>query len=627
MGGILVFLSVFSISLLLIKIKKDIKLAYALLTSFCLHILLSYIFVYLFGSYQIAPYLIVFIPVLAFFYFLFERKTLASVLKSDKIIFVLYIIFSIILLIILHNQYLWYSDEATFWARAVKELHTLESSYFSPFSNMNHRDYYPALIPLQYVYTKIFGYTQSTLYYINALSILTSLLAIVQTFKNKTLFKGVAFISLSVICLSVGYPTLSINSLLIDVQLAVLFVTALIVLFLSDRKGGYLYPVAAVSFLIIFLKSFTGLMFCAIILIAILFSKIILKTDIPKKFICICFAIAILFQSSWSMYYALGSNNHAYEKAVMQNEIFSSGVEVPQASLGISNLIFTNPRTASIANTLSGNADMSSISLVSDSLDILFFQKLQNANTSAFIVTACLLILLAVFCVYNRKHKYVLSFFVFCLASCLVYFAGIMFTYLIQPEIISSLLRYYGVVIVVLIITLFKFSFDTDAPFKTIHKVIALTFLCCIVFNPIQLVNNIISPAENDNFKVHEEIKEDMSQYLKRDENTLLIYGVEDNALGANLSISTSAECEYFLSEYKTSILFRNESSHDTSIDLDFLNYHTQNTMSTRIVMNFLTQEYIGIVSEQINIDPTTKMPWVFEVENVNGEIQYTLLG
>ncbi len=624
MVSISLFLAVFSGALVMTKWRKELKLGYALLTSFCAHVLLAYVFVYLFGSYKIAPYLIVFLPLAVLVYFLFERKTLLKHFQKDKAIVLSYLLFSVVLAVLLYNQTIWYSDEATFWARAVRELHTLEGSYFTPHSNMHHKDYYPAFIPLQYAYTKVFGYAESTLYAVNALGIMVSLVGITQTFKTQSMLKNSAFIALSMLCLSAGYPTLSINSLLIDVQLAVLLVTALIILFLSQREGGYLYPVVAISFTLIFLKSFTGLLFCGIIFLGLLFSKFVLKENIAYKAMAVCFVGIVLLQCSWSVYYTAGSNRLEYEEAVLQNEWFDSDIVPTQSSFDLQNLFFSNPRTGSIMQVLNNGAGESNVHLINDSMEILLHQKLQNANGSAFFVAACLLFFLLAFCAYSYKNRRVLAFMGFVLAACGLYFGGILFTYFIQPEILSSLLRYFSVVLVVLTLAFFKFVFDGDAPLRTWHKIALLGLFCCVLLNPIGLIQNVAVPPVNENFVLHEEITAEMAPYLAADGNTMLFYGVDADVLQASGSVS--AECEYFLSEHQTVILFRNEPGYAQNIDMEFLNHYTQNAMATRLVMNFYTPEYITAVSQQLQIDEQTPMPWVFQVEKVNGKPVYTLV-
>ncbi len=624
--GFLVFVCIFPYALAVKKLSKGEGFAAALFGAFCALVLSSYLFVFLLGSYTIAPYVLVCgAGVLLAYFLFFDRGIFKDIWAHNRQVLLVYAAAAVVLSIVLFNASVWYYDEYNIWARAVKELYSFGGSYFNPFTNMRHRDYMPAYIPLQYCFVRVLGWKEATLYHVNAAAVLTACLAAIEAIRPKSKWAIPFFVVLVTLVLSLGDENLALNSLLAEVQLGVLFTCALLYAFFAGKGRQTTAVCIFACGTLVLLKSYTGLLFAGVLFAALLAIKLFAKKEMSFKALGLMLLTLLVVYSSWSVFYRYNTMKVEYEAGVIRQEMFGveNTAQPPRVTLG--SFISSNPRNTGITDALETGLTDDFYTSAKNAADAFVNRPLSAGKLTALVLTAALLAAAVALMVIHRQKKLYYLSFLGVLAGLLAYVAGIFLTYSVQSETVSSFNRYYALVTLSLsVFVLYGLALllEKVPSWKSALPVTAgLLALLLIFWGPQYLLDSIIGRTEiryPEAVQAHERY----SQYALSDGNILLVLGIP----GRPTSDSTNALFDFFFLQDRISVLLRDEPKYASALDDEWFAYHTQAHLAKRVVIWVETPEYIEHVAQVMNVPPDKPMPWLFEVSATGGKMVYTVL-
>lgn len=620
--GILIFLCIFSYGAAIKKVFRGGTFASALFGAFCMLVLSSYFFVFLLGSYSIAPYALIWGGVLLFLYFaLIEKNTLKIIWTENRQIVIVYAVAVIVVSILLINASVWYDDEFNYWARAVKELYTFSSSYFNPFTNMRHRDYMLAYIPFQYSIVKVFGWREGYIHFVNAAAVVTASLAAIEAIRPKKITTIVFFLVFLVLTIPIGDQNLALNSLIMEVQLAVLFACSIIYYTFSEKNRQTAFISIMAGGTLVLLKIFTGLLFACVLVASMLILKVFVKQTISIKAIVAALLMVLFVYSSWSAYYRFNTMKVEYEAGAIRQDLFGVQNTAEKPRVTLSSFLISNPRTSGMSGVLKSGLPEEFYVNSRSALDVLVHNPVSSGRVTAWQITIVLLALAVALIILNREQKLYLWSFLFILAGLLVYLAGIFLAYAVQGETLSSFNRYYSVILtglnIVVLLGVCLLLEKQKSEIMAIAASSAVLVLLFVFWGPSYIYGSLWGKRDV-RFTQAEQAHEQFASYALPEGNTILVFGV-DGAGGDTLN----ALYDYYLVKERVSALLRDEPNNAWALDAEWFDYHVKAHLAQRIIVSVDTLEYRNAVADVMGISPDEPMPWVFNVQMDSNEIQY----
>lgn len=624
----LFFLSILGYGFAIKKTGKNIGLGSALLGGFCLQVLAAYISVFLLSSYTIAPFALLGGGLFLLLLSPLAKSTWKTIWQADRAVLLAYLLCSALFVALLQGTQLWVPDEYNFWGRAVAELHAFRSSYFNPFTNMRHRDYLPAYIPLQYSLVRVFGWSEHALYYPNVAGLFTALLAAVETVGPRRKAVYFLFPLANIFLLPLADRTFAYNSLNVDSQLAILFSCALLLVFFSAPKAKSHLVIAALCGVLTLLKVYTGILFAAVVLLGMVFRRFAGK-ELSARALFAALLAVLFVQISWSGFYQYNMMRVEYQAGAARQQMFGIENTAPTPTVTPGGLLSSNPRSGQIQKVLKRGLPEEFYTFSKTALQRLWQEPLfSSGKISAAGWTAALLVFFALTALLLRRQKGLGPAFWFLVSGLFVYLAGIFFTYSFQDETIGSLPRYYAVIVTCLtVFLLFALCllWEKHGPFWRPVALALAFFLAVLTFFDMGFWLHYTQKQHRgtqDHYAL-QMVAQLQNSFNPAAGNSILVLGTTRGDLA--LSDSTNARMEHFFIPHRASVLVRKEPQFADAMVYEWFAHQVQSHLAKRIVVLVESDAYKHQIAKTMGIPADTPMPWIFDVKNENSRLQFVL--
>lgn len=461
------FISLLGYGLFIKLLFPRLKMGVSMFCAFICMAILSYTFMIVLGIFVFSAYLLMYGGIIAFFvtgiigWSKYKKNKYCFLNKLDFFVIFVYMACVICFVVLLSDGVLKMHDAYSFWARASRELYLFDKDYFNADTNIEHWDYNPIFATLQYAITKVFGWRTKYLYYVIIGALTTSLCAIIELIKSYR--SKLAFILLSIYFYPMIAITYSTTFLGADGPMALLFVTA-VLCWHSREKDDFtsVLPLILATIILPSVKLYSGLML-SVVLGVMFFTSILKNKDRILKIGFAVMVIGILYmQFSWSAYYNYNVDKAIYERSIAVNEY--QGIETDNSLekpvFRMSYLIKGNPRTKQLSTEINKDNVSEMFQLCKKS--IMRFVGGTLYNSSLYIVTIVFLTMFAYIVLAkaerNAGSRQMFHTIIWLWIAAIIYLLGMFGTYLVQPGTANEPIRYIGVVVIPMVISLLYYA-------------------------------------------------------------------------------------------------------------------------------------------------------------------------
>lgn len=464
MSAMLYFISLLGWALLIKVFIPRLNLGISIFCGYLCELLFSYITILILGIFYPGAYFIIyggFVSLIAAVIIGHNKiaKKQISFSRSDIFIIFTYFILSTCFVIFLSDGTLKAHDAYSFWARAARELYVFNDGYINSQTNIAHWDYNPIFATLQYAITTVFGWSTKYLFFIIIGYFVTSLCAIIDAMKSGYIHK-IVFLLLVILFYPVISTTYSTTFLGADGALALIFITAILYWY-SQKQDGFsvTIPVILAATALPAIKLYSGLML-AVVLGVMLGASLIKNKNTGIKIGLIIAITGILFmQFSWSAYYNYNVDRAAYERRIetYAYQGIEKDISSEEPNFNISYFIKGNPRTEQLSSEVDKNNILEMFKLSRNSITLFITANLNNSFLHIYSIIV--LTLLAYFYLIRSgeeaEKKRMLQTVICLWSAAIIYITGMFITYLVQPGTSHEPIRYIGVVIIPIVISVF----------------------------------------------------------------------------------------------------------------------------------------------------------------------------
>ena len=515
------FLLVFSIASA-ITIRFHWKQENSIVTTFLGIGLLLYIFG-LINKMPIAIYVTIALAIVSFIYditSLWKRKVKMREIFTVGTLF--YIGLLMISSILLKNTYYTDWDEFSHWGPNLKAMVTYDTFWANSVYDGIHVVYQPLAGIIEYVFCFLNGgFAEDVSYMAMASFIITLLLPCYRhlTYKNKDFVKGLflSFIFYSLIYIF-GFR---LNSIYIDLLLAVLFATSMLYSYWQEEKED-LFVVFFLLIAMVLLKD-TGLLFAGIVLLQVFIQNIAvpivkqkkIKKENVKKFFVLCLVLVILLvsYSTWKFY--CKANGKVLDDRHDKNAI--SQIDIKEYIKGVLQVGQTQEKIDSIAKSFY------------EALNSTELVNIPFAQTAIGLLVLCNIVAIVFYITAKEKkikHKIVsvtiamdIGFMLYCLLLMATYMFAFTET---EGRALASFSRYMNTYFMAWLIITVDMIKETKKE-KNLAIVILVALLCLASSN----IQTILHPVEKGVSGVPEEIKqkaEIITNNVNLEDKVFLVY-------------------------------------------------------------------------------------------------------
>lgn len=297
-------------------------------------------------------------------------------------------------------------DSLSYWARAVKELYTFDRFYIHADVNMFHLDYIPLLAGLEYSVVRVLGWQDALVTYVPIVCFTASVTAMADLIPRRWI-SLLAAILMSYAFRVFGFDPVALRS---DGSMLAVFTAGLasVLLRKDDHYISFLPSLFACAVLAGF-KIYSGLMYAAVILIAMVCEILRLRSAKPKALwalAVLALALILAMQFGWSVKYNLAT----------------AAAEGAQAE----NVLSGNPRTAELMHAFTPE----NIEQFKELAKGTFVSYAHSTLPWAFAFVA-----VAVLTAWkSEKRGAVIRLMVFLLIAGVIYLLGLFASYFVQSE-------------------------------------------------------------------------------------------------------------------------------------------------------------------------------------------------
>ena len=515
------FLLVFSIASA-ITIRFHWKQENSIVTTFLGIGLLLYIFG-LINKMPIAIYVTIALAIVSFIYditSLWKRKVKMREIFTVGTLF--YMGLLMISSILLKNTYYTDWDEFSHWGPNLKAMVTYDTFWANSVYDGIHVVYQPLAGIIEYVFCFLNGgFAEDVSYMAMTSFIITLLLPCYRhlNYKNKDFVKGLflSFIFYSLIYIF-GFR---LNSIYIDLLLAVLFATSMLYSYWQEEKED-LFVVFFLLIAMVLLKD-TGLLFAGIVLLQVFIQNITvpivkqkkIKKENVKKFFVLCLVLVILLvsYSTWKFY--CKANGKVLDDRHDKNAI--SQIDIKEYIKGVLQVGQTQEKIDSIAKSFY------------EALNSTELVNIPFAQTAIGLLVLCNIVAIVFYITAKEKkikHKIVsvtiamdIGFMLYCLLLMATYMFAFTET---EGRALASFSRYMNTYFMAWLIITVDMIKETKKE-KNLAIVILVALLCLASSN----IRTILHPVEKGVSGVPEEIKqkaEIITNNVNLEDKVFLVY-------------------------------------------------------------------------------------------------------
>lgn len=552
MWAIFFFISLLGWGIAIKALMPAIKLGVSIFCAFISMLLFSYTSMIVFGIFAPSAYLLIwggiiaFVVVGVFNLYKYQKGQSGILEKEDLFVVLVYGVCAVGFVAVLSDGTLKAHDAYSFWARAARELYLFNKGYFNADTNIAHWDYNPIFATLQYAITKVFGWSTKYLYFVIIGCFVASMCAIMDSIKAGYKAK-IVFLILTVFFYPSIAMTYSTAFLGADGSMALLFVVG-VLSWCGREKNDFIsaLPVVLSAIILPAVKLYSGLMLAAvlIIMIGISFWK---NRDRYIKISLLAMIIGVLYmQFSWSAYYNYNADKAAFERRVANYEYqgIENDISSEEPHFKISYFFKGNPRTKQLSTDVNGNTISEMIVLSKSSIKMLMVGSLYNSPMS---ITTMVLLTIIAYLFLAREEKKVSerrmkNTAIWLLVAAVIYICGMFGTYIVQPGTANEPIRYVGVVVIPMVISLLYYACeywgDQREQLSGISKNILLAVMLILVLgsNSLRLWNAYSAdesleyqPAAYARNMLENEFGV-ITDYVSNDERILIIDNKKENA-------------------------------------------------------------------------------------------------
>ena len=355
MSGSLFFLCILGYALLFMLFSPGLTAGGALLCSVCGMLFVSFYGCIMAGLMAPTAYVLLYgglaCLALGLVCALLDKRGLRRRLLSPGLLF--FAVISVIAVLDARGSLIQDHDSLSYWARAVRELFTFERFYIHADATMFHQDYIPLMAALEYCIVRVFGWQDAYLYYVSAACIGASVAAVTDLLPKKRLAIPFSVLLYCAFC-TFGFRLLNLRS---DSPMTAVFAAGLITLLArrDDRASAFLPAVCACAVLVGF-KIYSGLMFAAVIALALIAECISLRKKPALRTALVMTVVSIVLilclQFGWSALYNVSKAQAAAGAAAAKAAYLGQEVQTGAAAVGVGALLSGNPRTAQLLQSL-----------------------------------------------------------------------------------------------------------------------------------------------------------------------------------------------------------------------------------------------------------------------------------
>lgn len=530
-------------------------------------------------------------------------------------------------------------DAYSYWARAAKELYTFEQPLLNANNNMSHLDYNPIFASLQYCITRVFGWQEAYLPFVNFGIVGVCLAALCDLFEKKR--NAVLFFVPSLYLYGSFFQ--SSGSLVVDGTLSLLFTAALLLWCFRTNHGMAAWlPALCAMAVLPAVKLYSGLLF-ALALWAVAGMewlgerKRIKKEPSERKnpsgrLALLGLALVLLMEFSWSGYYHWHSRTANYENQVAQIVFDGSAeaatLEPPRFQL--SDLFAGNPRNESLSHALTAEnlekigklagqtgtnfVDSPLFYLLLISLGMIFWQLMAAKGL-------------------ERKRRKRVFICLCVMAVC--YTLGLFGSYFVQEEVSGGALNYLKTVCVPFGIAGFLFVVRSlDQQRKPLLSGIALAVLSIVLVvwtNPVSWWGTMRADGRYFRYGEHthaffaEELGELLTEQDKG-ERAMVVDNTWEATQYKSWSGFTHAY-QYYAMPMRVFVYHLPYGEYDglEAIVESWLTEELRRNRCTLLILRMEDTLYMDAFAQAMQIDSYADYPWVIDVAWETGEPVYAL--
>lgn len=643
------FVSLLGYGLVIKTLLPRLKLGVAIFCAFICMAFFSYTFMIILGVFAFSAYLLIFGGIFAFIIIgiteliKYKKRRDQCLSKSDLFTILVYLMFVSFLIILLSDGVFKEHDAYSFWGRAARELYVFDKGYFNADTNIAHWDYNPLFATMQYAVTRVFGWQTKYVYYIIIGMFTTGFCAIMEFIEGWK--QKLAFLFLTILF----YPMIvwqhSTTCLGADASLALLFVTG--VLCWQSRENEDIasaLPTILAAVILPAVKLYSGLML-SIILVIMLFTSIIKNKKTTLRIALGIMLAGILYmQCSWSAYYNYNVDKVEYERAMAAYKYLGGGVE-PENSLEkptfkISYFIKGNPRTEKLAMEIGEDNISEMLRLSKQSIDR--FVDTDLYNSSMYIVTLVFLSMFAYTLLakvaWKNKNKEMLYTIIWIWVATIIYVLGMFATYLVQPETEGSVMRYIGVVVIPMVISLLYYTCKYwkcgDEVLSELSSKILLTVLLILILDckPRKVVDAYSAKQSLEYGSatyVQNEFENELKELWAECSDTDRILIIDNNEKNVKLSRTGLVYAYQYYALPKRGQALYFEYGNKEAVETVTGDYLKEKVISNRIdtLIVMIDDEDLQKKLTDILTIPVNNETQIIDVAMVNGDLNYSIRG
>lgn len=329
-------------------------------------------------------------------------------------------------------------DDMSYWARVVKELYTFDRFYIHGDATMFHTDYIPLLASLQYSIVRVFGWQDAYLTFVTSACVAASAAAMAEAFHKRWVPVVLSVLYIFAYRLF-GFGMYNLRA---DGPMLMVFTAGLISL-LSRRDDSWasLLPSVMACAVLVGFKIYSGLMFAAVILIALVVEWIAAARGKRR---CRSLAVAAILsavlmiaqQMSWSMMYNYTSAVAGAEGAAALAAHLGQPAGSSEVAISIGQLLRGNPRTSQLMQSFTPEQIETFLQLAGQTINTYVFSKL--VWTWLFLIPVAILGAISS----REKRAVAIKTVILLVVAALIYLLGLFGSYFVQAETSGAALNY-----------------------------------------------------------------------------------------------------------------------------------------------------------------------------------------